>query len=196
MTWLALAYPLLAHLGVWLHSPVLQLLALVSLALGALGPALRARKLWAFVVLVAVTPLLWWLISHDKGMYALYLPSIAVPVLLLVVFGNSLRAGSTPLVTRFAELIRGQELPPLLKTYTRHVTQMWCVVASLMLISGIVTAIFMPPVISSLITNVIHYIVLGAVFVLEYAYRHIKYTDHLTYTLREYLQRLVRVRPL
>ena len=192
MFWLALGYPLLAHLAVVFHDARLEWLALVWLLGISLAGALIARRLWAWIVLGLGALLLYWLVVVGHGRFALYVPPALIPAALFLLFASSLRAGATPLISRVATIMRGEPLPPPLVVYTRHVTMLWCVVFIVMFTSAVVLAIWAPPEVWSLMTNVVHYVVLGAVFVAEFAYRRMRYRDLEPWGLFEYLRRLVR----
>jgi len=194
MFWLALGYPLLAHLAVLTHDRRLEWLALVWLLGIAMGGALIQRRLWAWGALLAGAGLLYWLVIKGNGLYALYVPPVAIPAALLMLFSLSLRTGETPLVTRIARLMHDGPFPDDLTVYTRHVTQLWCGVCAAMVLSAVLLALFASPELWSLMTNVIHYVVLGAVFVLEYGYRRWRYSHHEHSGLFQYLRRLSRTK--
>jgi uncharacterized membrane protein len=61
-------------------------------------------------------------------------------------------------------------------------------------LSAVLLTLFAHPKLWSLMTNVIHYVVLGAVFVLEYGYRRWRYSHHEHYGLFQYLRRLTRTK--
>lgn len=194
MPWLAVGYPVLAHLGVWLHNLYLEWLALVWLLFSMTSGALLNGKMWAWVGFIGGSAALYFLTLHGNGIYALYLPPIAIPIFILWLFGRSLRSGATPLVSQFAEAMRGEPLPDVLRAYTRRVTQLWCVVAVCLTLSAVGTALWATPEIWSLVTNVLHYFAMGAVFVLEFAYRKIRYSALEPWGLMQYLRRLRRIR--
>jgi uncharacterized membrane protein len=194
MFWLALGYPLLAHLAVLTQDRRLEWFALVWLLGIAMGGALIQRRLWAWGLLLAGAGLLYWLVIEGNGLYALYLPSAAIPAAMFLLFALSLRAGQIPLVTRIARLMHDGPFPDDLVVYTRHVTQLWCGVSAALFLSAVLLALFARPELWSLMTNVIHYVVLGAVFVLEYAYRRWRYGHHQHSGLFQYLRRLTRTR--
>jgi uncharacterized membrane protein len=194
MFWLALGYPLLAHLAVLTHDRRLEWLALVWLLGIAMGGALIQRRLWAWVALLVGAGLLYWLVIEGNGLYALYIPPVAIPAALLLLFAQSLREGEIPLVTRIARLMHDGPFPDDLVVYTRHVTQLWCGVCAAMILSAVLLALFASPELWSLMTNVIHYVVLGAVFVLEYGYRRWRYSHHEHSGLFQYLRRLSRTK--
>jgi uncharacterized membrane protein len=190
--WLALGYPLLAHLSVVLREPRLQWLALVYLLAIAIAGALWRRRPWAWTVLLAGGALLYWLVVSGHGLYALYVPPAVIPAALFLLFSTSLRAGAVPLVTRIARAMHDGTLPDDLVAYTRRVTLLWCAVCAALFLSAVLFALFASPAAWSLMTNVVHYLVLGAVFVLEYAYRRIAFRHHEHFGLVQYLRRLVR----
>jgi uncharacterized membrane protein len=194
MLWLALGYPLLAHLSVVLADRRLQWLALVWLIGLALGPALLERRAWAWVTWFALGTLLYWLVVAGHGLYALYVPPAAIPAALLLAFAGSLRAGHEPLITRFARAMHDGELPADLVAYTRRVTVLWCLVCATLFCSAVLLALFASPETWSLMTNFVHYLVLGAVFVLEYAWRRIRFRHHPHLGFIQFLRRLARVR--
>lgn len=197
MAWLALGYPLLAHLGVVLDEPLLQWLALVWLLAVALGGALANRRAWAWTVLVLGSAALYAFVTMSNGLYALYVPPAVIPAALFILFARSMRNGATPLVTRIATTMRGAPLPPELVVYTRHVTQLWCAVCLALFVSAVTLAIWASPPLWSVMTNFVHYLVLGAVFVFEFAWRRIRYAQHEQWGLVQYLRRLAqtRIRP-
>jgi uncharacterized membrane protein len=175
LPWLAFGYPVLAHVGVWLQNFFVQWLALVWLVVVMLAGLLFQGRVWAWASLLISSAALYFLAMSGDGMYALYLPPIAIPVLIFWLFARTLRAGAVPLVTRIAATVRGEPLPEVLRVYTRRVTRLWCAVALALLTSAIVSALWASPERWSLITNVIHYVVIGAVFVIEFAYRRMRY---------------------
>jgi len=194
MFWLALGYPLLAHLAVVTHDQRLEWAALVWLMGIALSGALIRGRIWAWAALVAGGGLLYWLVMDGGGLYALYIPAAAIPAGMFLMFALSLREGEVPLVTRIARLMHVGELPGDLVIYTRHVTQLWCGVCAAMFLSAVVLALFASPGLWSIMTNVVHYIILGAAFVLEYAYRRWRFQHHEHSGLFQFLSRLARTR--
>ncbi|HEY8538231.1 MAG TPA: hypothetical protein VIL28_05145 [Steroidobacteraceae bacterium] len=194
MFWLALGYPLLAHLAVVFQEPRLQWAALVWLSAISLWGALASRRIWAWSALAVSAFVLYVLVLAGGGLYALYVPPAAIPAAFLIVFARSLRPGETPMINRIAETLRGEPLPPALQIYARQVTQVWCVVFVAMFVSAIACAAWATPELWSIMTNFVHYIVLAAVFVLEFAYRRHRFRDLENWGLLEYLRRLVGTR--
>lgn len=176
---LAVAYPVLVHLAVIWPRPWLEWLALAVLSALPLYHTLRAGRIWAWVLLAAALAGSALLVRWQGSHWVLLLPPIAIPLSLLIVFGNSLRPGQVPMATRFAQLARGS-LPPDLARYTRSVTVLWTVVFVLLTLSAILLALFASREWWSLATNFLHYLLIGAVFVAEYAYRrwHLRHHEH------------------
>jgi len=81
------------------------------------------------------------------------------------------------MVTRFALLARGS-LPPDLEHYTRRVTVLWIVVFVILTLSAVLLAVFASRELWSLATNFLHYLLIGGVFVAEYAYRRWRFRHH------------------
>lgn len=170
MPWLFFAYPLLAHLATLVHSDMLAWAAMTVFFAVPLLPALRQRKVFAWLALLAITLALSACAVTHVARYLMYLPPILIPLSVLTVFARSLRAGQTPLVTRVAQSIRGA-LPPELTTYTRHVTQWWVLILIAQVISSALLAWYATPEFWSLMTNIVQYLIIAAVFVIEYGYR-------------------------
>jgi uncharacterized membrane protein len=194
MPWIVFGYPILAHLGVWLHDTRVQFAALVWLLIIGLWDALLKLRIWAWTLFVTGSAGLYALALHGGGIYILYLPPILIPLVLLWLFARSLLVGSIPLVTRFAEAMRGEPLPEVLKEYTRKVTVLWSVVSAVLTLSALVSAIWATPQMWSLLTNIIHYLVLGAVFLLEFMYRKMKYAALEPWSFMEFIRKLARIR--
>lgn len=174
---LTLSYPLLVHLAVWLELPELKLLALLVLALGLLLPGLRQgnRFTWGLFLLSLV------MISvigyMDVAIYLLYLPPVAIPLLLWGVFFRGLLPGGVPLVTDIAEQVHGS-LPDPLRRYTRSVTQMWAIFFAVMALWSALLPWLATITLWSLFTNFINYILAALLFVMEYIYRKWRFRDY------------------
>jgi uncharacterized membrane protein len=190
---LAVAYPVLAHLSVIWPRPWLQWLALAVLCALPLAGALRAGRRWAWGALLAGLAGSFAAVRTGVGQWVLFLPPVAIPLSLLAVFAGSLRAGQVPLVTQFARLARGS-LPADLERYTRRVTILWVIVLAVLTASAVACALFASRETWSLVTNFLHYLVLGAVFAGEYLYRRIAYSHHEHDGFLRYLRGLGSIR--
>ncbi|HZF15166.1 MAG TPA: hypothetical protein VE046_04410 [Steroidobacteraceae bacterium] len=167
---LALAYPLIVHASILWPEAWLKWLAIAVLAALPLYPMLRAGRWWAWLALAVALAASAGLVAIGASRFLLYLPPVLIPLSLLVLFGSSLRSGQEPLVSRIARFERGT-LSDDLAAYTRRLTLLWSLLFVALTISAIVLAIAATPRVWSLATNFIHYLVIGAAFVGEYAYR-------------------------
>jgi uncharacterized membrane protein len=61
-------------------------------------------------------------------------------------------------------------------------------------LSAVLLAMFATSELWSLMTNVVHYLVLGAVFILEYFWRRIRFRHHEHLGLIQFLRRVAQVR--
>ena len=179
MIYCILAYPVLVHLSVLTGSPVLSGLALVALYAGFAYPALARRRLGAWVGLAAAAIVSVVLVRGNAHLFAFYLPPIVLPAAMALWWAPTLRAGQTPFVTRIARAIRG-ELSPEHAAYTRGVTILWVGVFAALAVLGAAAALSGRPELWSWLTNFASPVLIGLVFVVEYAYRrwHLRHETH------------------
>ena len=178
---LILAYPILVHLAVLLHQPLLQWLALCCLVAVPLYPGLRQARPRSWLLFAALAVLLYGLARSGGGKYALFLPPVLLPAVSAWFFGRSLQSGQVPLITRIARATRRDELPSELVTYTRHVTELWTLALAGIGLLSAALALLAPLPLWSLFTNLVNYLILAALFPLEYLYRRIRFR-HLAHT--------------
>ena len=172
---LILAYPLLVHLAIVLHQPLLQWLALCCLVTLPFYPALKRREGRAALLWMAALAALYALTQLGGAGLALAIPPILLPLLAASFFGNSLRAGAVPLITRIARATRRDPLPDELVPYTRKVTVLWTLLLIGMALLSLLLALFATPELWSLFTNFLNYVLLALVFPLEYLWRRLRY---------------------
>jgi uncharacterized membrane protein len=173
----ACACPLALHAAVLHGNP--WLVAAISAAIAA-----------NFVLLAARGALPWWLVAAAGGAALIagsidrqiaarlaFLPPILIYVFLCWAFARTLAPGKEPLVTRIARLVRDGPLPEPLVRHTRRVTWLWAVALALMAGTSLGLARFAEPATWSFFTNILSYALLGALFVLEYLYRLVRYPE-------------------
>ncbi len=173
---LVAAYPLLAHLAIWLRTPQLIWLALLCLCTVPLVPGLVAGRWQSWLLLPLIGAGLYLLTAAGAGQYVLYLPSLIIPTLLMGVFGSSLRAGRTPLITRMA-LLSPDPMTLEIARYTRSWTLIWTVAFGSMAGSAAVLIALGEIELWSLTSNVVNYLLAGALFAIEYGYRCWRYPE-------------------
>lgn len=190
---LLLAYPFAVHFGALAGQPLPALLILVALLL--LPPSLAGQWQTAlaglgFLLLLA---LLWWLTAlHTVQLF--YLPPLAILLLLWWWFARSLLPGQTALVSRLALPMHGGKLSPVLQRYTRAVTWVWVGVLSLLLLQLYWLTRYAPPEYWSLFANFLNYLILAAVFVIEFSLRRFFLPPEHRIDMASFLRMLSRLR--
>jgi uncharacterized membrane protein len=197
---LLLAYPLLALAGTLLHRQSLSLAALALLLGLLMWPALRQRHPGAWLLWLGLLAVMGWLAA--RGLAALLLDAVPLLLNLLLawIFGRTLRAGRQPLVAQFIEAIEGPPrlAMPGIARYARHLTAFWAVLlAAQAVVLGVLLCCQVPggllarmgvaapwPVPQAWVQGYVHlgaYLLLAAVFVLEYLFRrwHLRHLPHL-----------------
>lgn len=168
---MTLSYPFLLHLciisgytrsGVWILFAVSVAYSLRLLGSQAFRPTSLLAPGLAVIALISL--------SLDDST-VLYLPPIAMAIALLQLFGHTLLPGAEPLICQFARL-GGIEDDRSLR-YARRLTWVWALFFAAMLIESLFLTLFAPIEIWSFFVNFINYILIVAVFVLEYAFRMI-----------------------
>ena len=105
-------------------------------------------------------------------------PPAVINLALAAWFGRTLAKGEEPIISWFARLVRGVELPADLARYTRNSTVMWTVFFLVMAAVATGLGALATPQTWSWFTNGIDYLLVGLLFVGEYAYRRIRYPHH------------------
>ncbi|MGQ0618692.1 MAG: hypothetical protein ACT4QA_02060 [Panacagrimonas sp.] len=178
MVALIISYPILVHVAILWQLPLLQWLSLVVLCALPQYAALKALRPRNWLLLIALAAALYGLTTLGGGIYALYLPPIVWPAMLLIAFGGSLRRGQDPLIERIAARSRGHALPPDLRRYARQTTVMWTLIFVLQLLVAAGLSLFGSPEAWSWFTNILSYALLGLVFLLEYLYRRWRFRGY------------------
>jgi uncharacterized membrane protein len=167
---LFLAYPVTAHFA----RPAIAIALLTTLlAYIVASLLLPGAARWLVVVAAAST----FFLGLPDAQWLLYLPPIAINVVLCWLFGRTLVRGRTPLIARFALMEQGT-LTEELAVYTRRLTWIWTLLfagaaaASLLLgVSGSRDA-------WSLFTNLVNYLLVAALFVGEFVYRRLRFRNY------------------
>ncbi len=212
---LALAYPVLAHAAIAGRSIALAVAAIATLAAAALLPALARGRAAAWIAAPLIAFACWRLSQARIPELPLYAPPVLVPAFMGWLFGQTLLPGRTPLI---AQLIRhmhsgGEREPePDVWRYARTLTQVWTLlfiaiatvnlvlaaVASpdgLLLAAGIAPPFTAPQVWWSLFANVIGYLIVAALFVIEYAWRRHRFPEQPYRNMFDFLRRMAAAMP-
>lgn len=164
---LFVTYPAVAHFG----APGTALALLSALVAYLLASAWIHHALrWLVPPLVGAA--VYW--AAPPASWLLYLPPVLINLALAWVFGRTLMRGRVPLISRFA-LMEQETLSPEVAAYTRTLTWVW---TSLFIIAA---AISLGLALSghhdawSLFTNLINYLLVGALFLGEFVYRRLRF---------------------
>jgi len=168
---LAVAYPPTAHICLAEGHP--RIAASTLLCLIAVAATVRAPAAFSVLTTAAALALAF---TVPAAPLLLYLPPIAIPLGLGLLFGRSLLPGRRPLVSAFAEEVMGERRPER-AGYTRGVTWLWTVVFAGLVIESTVLALTASTERWSLFANLINYLIIGAVFVLEFLWRSVHFRE-------------------
>ena len=117
-----------------------------------------------------------------------------ISAVLAASFAFSLQADRTPLITVFARIVRGAELPADLLRYTRKLTLFWALLVGILFALTLLLSLTGPLWLWSLHTNFLSYVVVGVVFVVEFFLRRIWFSHHHHLGFWQYLKRMTQIR--
>jgi len=187
---LALCYPLAVHVGITRGTPLmaLGLFALLVLLAGWQGLDARRRSLLALALAAGLAGAA---LLNGAGLLLYTLP-VFIQASLALVFLRSLRPGSTPLITRYALLMDARDTPEV-RRYTRAVTIAWALLCSALAVTSTGLALFAPAWAWSLFANGLSYLLLAALFALEFPVRRRVLGEQTRPGFLRYLLHLTRV---
>ncbi len=171
---LILLYPLLIWFAQGRVEPRMLALLLVAIAAARLLTTRMDRKLrWMGLAALALAmPALYW-----NALLPLKLYPVAISAGMLALFGYSL-VKPPSMIERMARLT-DPDLPAYAITYTRRVTQVWCIFFALNGSIALATALWASQAVWSLYTGVLSYIAMGLLFCAEYMVRlHVRRRHH------------------
>jgi uncharacterized membrane protein/3-hydroxymyristoyl/3-hydroxydecanoyl-(acyl carrier protein) dehydratase len=203
----AVAYPLLAHGASILESPGLTLASVVILAIAILFKPLTEGRPAAWLILPLVAAAIIGLWHLDAVSLVLFLPPVLLNVFLAWLFGHTLARNSTPLIERLVRLLQPPGVPaePAVIRYAGRLTRAWTALfvmlaavnlglAACATPGGLLESIGVPAPLQvsrsvwSLFANVLNYVIVGAFFLLEYAYRRRRFRNRPYRNLPEFLR--------
>jgi uncharacterized membrane protein len=170
--------PVAYHLLILAQGGSALVVALGWLAvLGCVVAAARVAGAGAAGVLAAAAVVATaWVATRDTA-FGVYFAPLTTWLLLLVVFGRTLRAGREPLVTALARACHDEPLSPDLARYTRGVTQAWCAFFAAVAGTLALFAPLLPLARWSLLANIGALPLVAAMFAAEYAVRVRRFPD-------------------
>ena len=196
-TVLSFAYPVLDHFAIARHRAGLTIAALALLALVTLLPSLARGAAGAWLALLPVAAVCWWLSTVEQTIVLLYLPPIIVPAFLSFVFGSTLLPGRTPLIAQLIRLLQppGDEPESAVWSYARRLTAAWTVLFVALVVFNLALAALAEPQVWSLFTNLLEYLIVAAFFVIEYAYRRQRFPRQPYRNMFDFVRRLLAAMP-
>lgn len=167
---LLVSYPALAHFG----KPASALALLAALIAYLLAAAWMRNPLRWLMPPAAAGAVLW---LAPPAQWLLLVPPIAINLALAWVFGRTLLRGRVPLIARFA-LMEQETLSAEVAAYTRLLTWLWTVLFVTAAAISLVLALAGDRNAWSLFTNLINYLLVGVLFVGEFAYRRLRFRNY------------------
>ena len=181
------SYPLLSHLGAATRDPLWPAggIGLVAWALLSVPyPGFRAVLLGLLAFGLGVG------LSVVFPGLLLFTPPVALNMALCAIFAITLRPDHEAMISRFARIEHGGELPPDLVRYTRVLTGLWAVFFAMMGMISVSLALWGSMNAWSLFTNLLNYLLVALFFALEYLYRRLRYRHYRHLSPGELLRRL------
>jgi uncharacterized membrane protein len=178
---LAIAYPIAIWIG--LVTVGTRRLSVIVLALLIPMLAIRLRgadraTFWSIVrVPIAILVLVVLGAVTDDPRFVLAMP-VVINVVLLATFGETLRAGQTPMIERFARLVE-KELSEAKQAHCRRWTVIWCAFFALNATAALVLGLEASPFVWAAYNGGIAYALIGVMFAIEYVSRKATFRDDL-----------------
>jgi uncharacterized membrane protein len=188
---LVLADPFVTRSAVATHDP---LWAIALLVIGiALVVMLNAAPSRALLVL-ALSGLLLAAFIQWRPFWMIYLPPTLIDFVVAYIFARTLFRGRMPLIEYYMRVVH-PELPPHLIRHARRLSALW---ASVMTALGVIAAVLALAgyiELWSVFVNLVSYLVVAGVFMLEYLYRLAFFPREWHTSPLQILQVLRRTRP-
>ena len=191
---LMVVYPLVAYIALWLKQPLLVIgYLLLIFAFFAIDKC--RTKHWisgiALFLLIGVTV---YFMRQPVIQYMVYFPPILILLSLFMLFSQSLQAGQTPFITRYAMLL-GDKLEDKHLRYNRTLTIIWSMFFLLMAITSILFAVFFSRDIWSLFTHIISYLLIASFFIIEFMYRKHHFAGEIEGGFFQFISKIIKIRP-
>lgn len=191
---LLLSYPVAIHLLITAGhasaaTAVVLVAGMISLVVAWRGARRRAR----WVPVFAAFALVGLLSLFAKSPLAMFLPPVAINLVLAAVFARSLAAGNISILERLIAIAqpRAVELTPHERGMARRLTGVWVAFFVTMAIVSAMLAAFAPLAVWSLFTNVIYFLLIPALILLQHGVRVLRVGRNRAGSLRLCAARLI-----
>lgn len=146
---------------------------------------------WLAAVLMVLTLSFGITLWLDSKM-VVFLPPILIPIALAYLFGKTLIGNNTAFITVLAQKIRNTDIGEREIKYTRNVTKIWFLFFIVCIIEDILLAYFADVATWSFFTNFVNYILIAALFIIEYSVRRIVLSDLDHPSFVSFIKKLIR----
>jgi uncharacterized membrane protein len=187
-------YPFLLHFCIATDRPTFALWYLAGILILPLLTELVSRRQFSGVGLAcAVLATMLLTVFSSQEMLVFKILPLSIYVALFLLFANSLRDGSMPVISRIAELLDA-DISTAALNYTRKVTAAWAGFFFTMTIISTLLAIYASDVAWSSFVNIVSYGLTGLFFLIEFLVRKRVLGTDVDYSFLEFLQRLSSVK--
>ncbi len=176
-------YPLLVHLLIKLDMPWVAVTGLVITSaiyvflVVNMQRRTGAHSGWVALYLFLTAAGIWSL--YAGNVYALFVPSVIINLVLGASFATSLRASGVPIVEWFVRLeFGGNPPPPRLACFARRATFAWVVYFSGIALLSLALAMLAPLEVWSLVVNVLNYVFAITLLFVQYLYRSLRLPEY------------------
>ncbi len=187
------SYPVVVHLSIYLGHAVWAVYYLSLLfALPLLFSLMQKRRpSWLVALSTLYSILIFWLASNQPE-NLLFAQPVIINLLLFFIFVSTLSENSVPLITRFTIILR-PEVPDVVMVYCRWVTWAWAFFFLMLAVLSWLIAIYASIETWSWFANVLTYIFIGSMFIVEYIIRKMVLKGHVDRSFIQFIRDLRRV---
>jgi uncharacterized membrane protein len=190
LTLLTFCYPLVVHLSIYAGHAIWAAFFLAFLmALPLLLDVVRRERPAIRNGLLACSSLFILTQAEYQAATVLKIYPLLMFGSLFTLFASSLVAGKTPLISRFAILMRGT-VPDAEMRYARHATVAWSIFFFIMIAASLYLSLFASLEAWSWFSNVFSYLLVGLMFVIEFAVRRRVLKEHVNHSFIQFLHEL------
>lgn len=209
MTVLGVTYPIAAHLAVLSGATSFIAASVGLLLLLVLLPGLLMRRAAAWGLLLAAGAGLYLAAVRGQVLLLLFLPPVLINGFMAWLFGHTLRHGRLSLIEQIIRALHGghDDIDPTIVSYARRLTLAWTALfvalaavnfalaalatpGGLLLATGITPPMTVPLEAWSLFANVINYLIVGAMFAVEFQIRRRRFPQQSYRGFFDFLRRL------
>lgn len=188
-----LSYPVVVHLSIYLGNTVWAVYYLAMLfALPLPYYLIQKRRLNWLVIISTIYSILIFLLASNQPEILLFAQPIIINSILFLLVVSTLFGNSVPLICRLTLLIR-PDAPDEVLQYSRWVTWAWALFFLTLAIVSWVLSVYASIETWSWFTNVLAYILVGAMFVAEFLIRRVLMRNYIDRSFIQFIRDLRQV---